>query len=67
MRIALGKFGWTPKEFWSATPVEWWSAHEGFFGIPEEDEEPMDRQLLEEMIEMDRQNEERKKAPSGDP
>jgi hypothetical protein len=31
-RIATGVLGWTPSEFWSATPVELITALEGRFG-----------------------------------
>jgi uncharacterized phage protein (TIGR02216 family) len=48
MRFALGRLRWTPREFWSATPIELALAIEGALGRRRS--EPIDRAAFEALM-----------------
>lgn len=46
--LATGRMGWTPEQFWAATPADLRMALEGRFGMPEV---PLGRGELERLKE----------------
>jgi len=50
--IAYVNFGWSPDEFWSATPVDFWCAYHGWQKVRYGDmgAEPLKRSELNDLV-----------------
>ena len=54
MEVCLGMIGMSPEDFWNSSMQEIYAAAEGFknFNSPTEDDEPMSRDRLNELMEL---------------
>ena len=54
MEVCLGMIGMRPEDFWNSSMQDIYAAAEGFknFNSPTEDDEPMSRDRLNELMEL---------------